>query len=197
MPEDFMAGSACLSASEFLAALERSGVLPDAKCVRCTTDSFRGGVRGFIGPGPAAHRDGTLTEFQARRLLRGKKGLNFGRYALLDHLGQGSRGRVFKARHRLMDRVVALKVLLRDGALKRTGFPVLPRNEDRRAPRPPQRGPGHRCRRAREPSLHRHGVPRRGRPGSRAVRRGPLPPAEVIKYMAQASRGLAHAHEEE
>ena len=49
------------------------------------------------------------------RLLRGKKGLVFGRYALLDHIGQGARGRVFKARHRLMDRVVALKVLSPDG----------------------------------------------------------------------------------
>ena len=56
--------------------------------------------------------EGTLTEFQARRLLKGKKGLDFGRYALLDHIGQGARGRVFKARHRLMDRVVALKVFL-------------------------------------------------------------------------------------
>ena len=27
------------------------------------------------------------------------------------------------------------------------------------------------------------------------VRRGPLPPDEVIRYMAQAARGLAHAHE--
>ena len=33
--------------------------------------------------------EGTLTEFQARRLLKGKKGLAFGRYALVDHIGQG------------------------------------------------------------------------------------------------------------
>ena len=56
--------------------------------------------------------EGTLTEFQARRLLKGKRGFAFGRYVLLDQIGQGARGRVFKARHRLMDRVVALKVLV-------------------------------------------------------------------------------------
>src|SRR5262249_37445971 len=56
---------------------------------------------------------GSLTEFQARRLLLGKsRGLVFGRYILLDRLGIGAMGRVFKARHRLMDRVVALKVVL-------------------------------------------------------------------------------------
>ena len=59
-------------------------------------------------------KDGLLTRFQARRLVKGKKSLEFGRYALLDHIGQGARGRVFKARHRLMDRVVALKVCVPD-----------------------------------------------------------------------------------
>ena len=80
---------------------------------RCRTDSVTG--RTLIDSLALAHQlieEGTLTEFQARRLLRGKKSLAFGRYALLDHIGQGARGRVFKARHRLMDRVVALKVFM-------------------------------------------------------------------------------------
>ena len=125
-------------------------VLPDAKW-REVHDRFA--HRRTLDDSLALARElvdeGTLTEFQARRLLKGKKSLAFGRYALLDHIGQGARGRVFKARHRLMDRVVALKVILPDSALiKDVGRPVLPRDEDRRAPRPPQRGPRHRCRRA-------------------------------------------------
>ena len=77
------------------------------------------GVAGFARAGTSTHDEGTLTEFQARRLLWGKKRLSFGRYALLDSIGKGGRGRVFKARHRLMDRVVALKVMLPDTATQR------------------------------------------------------------------------------
>ena len=51
-----------------------------------------------------------LTEFQAGRLLRNKaSGFVFGRYVILDRLGEGSKGRVFKVQHKLMGRVVALR----------------------------------------------------------------------------------------
>jgi serine/threonine protein kinase len=53
-----------------------------------------------------------LTPFQARMLARGRwKGLILGNYVLLEKLGQGGMGTVFKARHRRMGRVVCLKVL--------------------------------------------------------------------------------------
>ena len=55
---------------------------------------------------------GWLTPFQARQVLQGKgAGLVLGPYILLDLLGSGGAGHVFKARHRTMDRLVALKVL--------------------------------------------------------------------------------------
>jgi serine/threonine protein kinase len=55
---------------------------------------------------------GVLTRFQARRLLAGKPGrLVFGQYRLLDRLGQGGMGQVFKAMHTTMGRIVALKVV--------------------------------------------------------------------------------------
>lgn len=60
------------------------------------------------------HRD-WLTPFQARQLLLGKGGaLLFGPYIILDLLGAGGRGQVFKGRHRTMERLVALKVLRKD-----------------------------------------------------------------------------------
>ncbi len=60
---------------------------------------------------------GWLTSFQAEAVLRGQGGkLALGPYVLLDRLGEGGMGTVFKARHRLMRRIVALK-LIRKGHL--------------------------------------------------------------------------------
>jgi serine/threonine protein kinase len=56
--------------------------------------------------------DGLLTAFQAKKLLAGKtKSLHLGPYRILDQLGRGATGTVFKAMHRNMGRVVAIKVL--------------------------------------------------------------------------------------
>ncbi len=53
-----------------------------------------------------------LTSYQARALTRGRwRGLVLGKYIVLEKLGQGGMGHVFKARHRKMGRVVCLKVL--------------------------------------------------------------------------------------
>ena len=57
-------------------------------------------------------REHKLTAFQAQQILLGKaKHLVLGNYQILDKLGQGGMGLVFKAEHRRMARQVALKVL--------------------------------------------------------------------------------------
>jgi serine/threonine protein kinase len=57
-------------------------------------------------------RGGKLTRFQAAAIYQGKAdGLLLGNYLVLDKLAAGGMGQVFRARHRRMDRVVALKVL--------------------------------------------------------------------------------------
>jgi serine/threonine protein kinase len=197
MPAHSKAGPMCVSVPDFLSALERSGVLPDAKW-REVHDRFAHG-RKLDDSLALAHElvgEGTLTEFQARRLLKGKKSLSFGRYALLDHVGQGARGRIFKARHRLMDRVVALKVLLPGTALSETAvsrffreMKIVALLENPHVVR------------AIDADVH-EGCPYivmeylEGNDLERVfARRGPLPPDEVVAYMAQAARGLAHAHE--
>ena len=57
---------------------------------------------------------GVLTRFQAELLLIGRThGFFFGQYKILDQLGQGGMGRVYKAVHMTMKRTVAIKVLAR------------------------------------------------------------------------------------
>ena len=57
-------------------------------------------------------RAGKLTKFQAQAVYGGKgKGLVLGNYVILDKIGAGGMGQVYKAEHRRMKRVVALKVL--------------------------------------------------------------------------------------
>jgi serine/threonine protein kinase len=53
-----------------------------------------------------------LTKFQAEVVYRGKgKSLLLGNYILMEEIGAGGMGQVFKARHRRMDRFVAIKLL--------------------------------------------------------------------------------------
>jgi serine/threonine-protein kinase len=102
-----------ISSIEFLILLEKAGVaLRDVKAV----------------PGETGHqlaqqlvRDGKLTRYQADALLARKHDdLVMGNYEILDKLGAGGMGAVYKARHRRMKRLVAIKVLSREVAKSET-----------------------------------------------------------------------------
>ena len=56
-----------------------------------------------------------LTRFQINIIAQGRgKDLHLGPYVVLDSLGEGAMGQVFKAQHRHMNRVVALKVIRKE-----------------------------------------------------------------------------------
>jgi hypothetical protein len=63
---------------------------------------------------------GLLTHYQVEQVLAGRAaGLLLGPYRILERLGGGGMGQVYKAEHRLMKRVVALKVIGRRAARRR------------------------------------------------------------------------------
>ncbi len=140
--------------------------------------------------------NGLLTKFQAALIYQNKpKGLQFGEYVLLDKIGQGGMGQVFKAKHRRMDRVVALKVLTKSAvnspdAVKRFEREVKAAAKLIHNNIVIAHDAGH------QDGVHflvMEYVP--GCDLSALVKRdGPLPLAKAVDYVTQVARGLAFAH---
>ena len=96
--------------AQFVKRLEESGILAGNT------------LKNFVPP-KADPKDGDelarelvrkkkLTKFQAEEVYRGKgKALVLGNYTILDKIGAGGMGQVFKAEHRRMRRIVAIKML--------------------------------------------------------------------------------------
>jgi len=94
----------------FLANLRESGLLP-AQQLETAIDGLPETERARVVARTFVDR-GLITKFQAEMLLAGRTGgFILGQYRILDQLGRGGMGRVFKAEHQTMNRVVALKVL--------------------------------------------------------------------------------------
>jgi serine/threonine-protein kinase len=179
----------------FLADLERYGLLTPAQLQE---------LRGRGATGPDAHqlagdliRRGWLTPLQANRLLQGQgQGLVLGPYVLLERLGQGGMGQVYKARHALLDRLVALKVL-RAELLERPNALERFRREIQASGKltHPNVVLAHDANQVGDTFFlvmeHVAGTDL----AKLLKQRGRLPPGEAADYVRQAALGLQHAHE--
>lgn len=139
-----------------------------------------------------------LTPYQVNQVLSGHgHELTLGPYRLLDLLGEGGMGQVFRARHQRLHRVVALKVI-RQGRL--SSDPEVVKRFQRESQLAAQMS---------HPNVvlvydadqvdHTHFIAMEYVEGidlGKLVReRGPLPAKYVCEYLRQASLGLQHAHE--
>jgi CheY-like chemotaxis protein len=185
-----------LSRDEFIQNLSDSGLFSPEE-----VDKALETVSGRQAPdGDAVARQlidaGTLTRFQADAVRERRfEGLVIGNYQVLDRLGQGGMGTVYKARHRRMRRVVAIKVLSRNvgqsenfikrfqrevEAVARLSHPniVMAHDAD-------ETEAGH--------FLVMEFVNGRDL-ASEVQKRGPLPVVEALDCVVQAARALEYAH---
>ena len=179
--------------STFVEAVRASGLVPAADIDAIVAVPNRDGeavARDLV-------RRGLLTAYQARRLWKGQGAeLFLNQYVLMEKLGEGGMGEVYRARHTRLDRDVALKVMRRE----RLDNPEAVRRFQREI-------------RAAATLAHVNVVLAYDADQSGEVHffameyvdgatldryvadKGPLPADEACDYIRQAALGLQHAHE--
>jgi eukaryotic-like serine/threonine-protein kinase len=102
------------SLAAFIDSLSTSGLLPpsDVAQMRDRTAADTPGSSTIADLVDWLVAERKVTRYQADLLVKGRlSGLVLGNYVILDKIGQGGMGTVFVARHKRMNRLVALKVL--------------------------------------------------------------------------------------
>lgn len=183
---------------DLLPVIRSSGVLAEKQLSEIKARVLRGDLP--FDPVELADRlieEEILTAYQARKFLNGRPhGLIVGRYIILDRIGSGSMGRVYRARHPMMDRVVALKIIAPEIA---SNDRVVARFQ--REMKLVGRLDHPNVVRAFDADQHQRVLfivmeYVTGYSLGDRLRKGPIPPTEMVEFAAQAARGLAHAHEQ-
>jgi len=186
---------------QFVQQLSESGVM-SADDVRSFRDGLPADKRAAGDVQEFARelvRQKKLASYQATAIYQGRaQSLVYGNYLILDKLGQGGMGTVFKARHRRMNRVVALKVMSQQ-AMKAPDAVKRFRREVEAAARltHPNIVAAFDADEARGVHFLVMEYVEGTDLAARVKKHGPLPVAAAIDCIVQAARGLAHAHAEE
>ncbi len=188
-----------LSLPEFRARLIASGLMSDEECRTFLETLSSVGMQSLSGKELAQElcRQGKLTRFQATAVYQGKtRGLILGNYVILDLIGKGGMGHVYKALHRKMRREVALKVLSKSAMKSADAAQRFQREVEAAAQL------SHPNIVAAYDADESNGVRFlvmeyvRGNDLAALVRQGNiLPVGAAIDYIVQAARGLEYAHQ--
>ena len=177
---------------EFGQSLVEIGLIDAAELARHAADS----AQGVVALSGALVKAGKLTPYQAAAVYQKKsRGLLIGNYLILDKLGQGGMGVVFKARHRRLGRVGALKILPPSFARDR-GAVMRFRREFEAAGRLKHLNLVAAFEADEDRGVHFLVMDYiEGRDLDRVVeQQGPLPVDQAVDYLIQAARGLEAAH---
>jgi len=181
--------------SEFFVNLRRSGLLSGDEITSFQESHSDSTMKDCM---KALVRSKKLTRYQALMLGEGKwKGLVLGNYIILDQVGRGGMGMVFKARHNKMNREVAIKVLP----------PSATRSKERLARFKREVEMAARLNHDHIVAAHDadeaaglHFLVMEYVPGPNFTtlvkEQGPLPIEQAVRSIIQASSGLEHAHEQ-
>ncbi len=183
---------------DLLPVMRASGVLSERQLTDIKTKVLHGDYPlDSVALAEALVRDKVVTSFQARRFLANRpNGLIVGRYVILDRIGSGSMGRVYKAHHAMMDRVVALKIIAPEIASNERVVARFQREMKLVG-------------RLDHPNVVRAFDADQiqkvlyivmefvtGQTLGDLIKKRPLPPAEMADYAFQTALGLAHAHDQ-
>jgi len=180
----------------FLSQLSSSGIVPEDKLKVVVSKKAN------FADGEALARDmiklRLLTKYQAEQILGGKgKNLSMGKYQILEKIGAGGMGQVYKAFHKSTERIVAIKMILGKGKID----PDIAKRFEREV-------------KAAAKLVHANIITvfdadqADGRIfmvmeyisgndlGELLRKKGQLKVSEVVQYMLQAARGLKYAHDQ-
>jgi serine/threonine protein kinase/WD40 repeat protein len=137
-----------------------------------------------------------LTKFQAQEIYQGRaKSLILGNYTILDKIGAGGMGQVFKAEHRRMKRTVAIKMLSRNLTKDALSVARFQREVEAAAKLShPNIVAAHDADEARGVHFLVMEYVDGSDLSALVKKHGPLSVAKAVNYVLQAARGLEFAH---